>query len=71
MGIKEGDIFESMLDGTEYIVTKIANRMVVLGSMEQDRQILTAVETLKIESLYHRKGTRSGADERARADICM
>ena len=53
--MKEGDIFESLLDGTEYVVKDIVNKMVVLQSRKGDRQILTATETLKTKSLYREK----------------
>ena len=53
--MKEGDIFESLLDGTEYVVKNIANNMVVLQSRREDRQILTGVETLKMRSFYREK----------------
>jgi len=53
--MKEGDIFESLLDGTEYVVKNIVNKMVVLQSRRGDRQILTASETVKTKSLYREK----------------
>lgn len=53
--MQEGDIFENLLDGTEYIVKNIANKMVVLQSTKGDRQILTAVEVLRTNSLYREK----------------
>lgn len=53
--MKEGDIFENLLDGSEYVVKSIVNRMVVLQSRRGDRQILTGVETLKIKSFYREK----------------
>ena len=53
--MKEGDIFENLLDGTEYVVKNLMNKMVVLQSRMGDRQILTGVETLKTNSLYREK----------------
>jgi hypothetical protein len=53
--MKEGDIFESLLDGTEYVVKDIVNKMVVLQSRKGDRQILTATDTLETKSLYREK----------------
>ena len=53
--MKEGDIFESLLDGTEYVVKSIVNSMVVLQSRKDDRQILTGAELLRIKSLYREK----------------
>jgi len=45
--MKEGDIFESLLEGAEYVVKKIMNKMVVLQSRKRDKQIITGIETLK------------------------
>ena len=53
--MKEGDIFESLLDGAEYVVQNIMNKMVVLQSRKRDKQIITGVETLKIKSFYRKK----------------
>lgn len=53
--MKEGDIFESLLDGTEYVVKDIVNKMVVLKSTKGERQILTEVGTLKTKSFYREK----------------
>ena len=55
--MKEGDIFESLLDGMEYVVKSIVNSMVVLQSRNGNRRILTEVETLRIKSFYLRKKT--------------
>jgi len=57
--MKEGDIFENLLDGMEYVVKNIVNSMVVLQSIKGDRQILTEVETLKIKSFYQAKEKRA------------
>jgi hypothetical protein len=56
--VKEGDIFESLLNGTEYVVKSIVNKMVVLQSRKGDSQIITAIETLKTKSFYRRKEKR-------------
>ena len=56
--MKEGDIFESLLDGMEYVVESIVNSMVVLQSRNGNRRILTEVETLRIKSFYLKKKTR-------------
>ena len=53
--MKEGDIFESLLDGKEYVVKSLVNKMVVLESRKGDRQILASAETLKTKSLYREK----------------
>jgi hypothetical protein len=53
--LKEGDIFESVLDGLEYVVKRIVNEMVVLQSRKENKQILTGVQTLETESLYRKK----------------
>ena len=57
--MKKGDIFESLLDGMEYVVKNIVNSMAVLQSRNGDRRILTEVETLRIKSFYLKKGKRS------------
>jgi len=57
--MKEGDIFESLLDGMEYVVKNIVNSMAVLQSRNGDRRILIEVETLRIKSLYLKKEKRS------------
>jgi hypothetical protein len=56
--MKEGDIFESLLDGKEYVVKSIVNEMAVLQSRKGDRQILTGLETLKTKSFYREKEKR-------------
>jgi hypothetical protein len=53
--MKEGDIFESLLDGAEFVVKRVVNKMVVLQSRKGDRQILTGIETLKTKSFYREK----------------
>ena len=53
--MKEGDIFESLLDGEEYVVKTVVNMMVVLQSRKRDRQIITGIETLKTKSFYREK----------------
>ena len=53
--MREGDIFESLLDGMEYVVKSIVNKMVVLQSRKGDRQIITGVDTLKTKSFYRKK----------------
>ncbi len=56
--MKEGDIFESLLSGMEYVVKGIVNKKVVLQSRTGDSQIITGIETLKIKSFYRKKLTR-------------
>ena len=53
--MKEGDIFENLLDGMEYVVKDIVNSMVILQSRSRDRQIITGAETLNIRSFYREK----------------
>jgi len=53
--MKEGNIFESLLDGAEYVVKDIVSRMVVLQSRERNKQIITGIETLKIKSFYRER----------------
>ena len=54
--MKEGDIYESLLDGAEYVVKRIVNEKVLLQSKRGGRQIITGVETLKIKLFYQEKG---------------
>jgi hypothetical protein len=54
MQTKEGDIFKSTLDGVEYAIKKIVNRMVLLESKDGKRQILTDVDNLKLGSFYEK-----------------
>ncbi len=56
--MKQGDIYENLLDGGEYVIKNIVNKMIVLQSTKGDRQILTAAETLKTKSLYREKGQK-------------
>ncbi len=53
--MKQGDIYENLLDGREYVIKNIVNKMIVLQSTKGDRQILTAAETLETKSLYREK----------------
>jgi len=53
--MKEGDVFENVLDGLEYVVKRIVNEMVVLQSRGGNKQILTGVQTLRTASLYRKK----------------
>jgi hypothetical protein len=53
--MKEGDIFESLLNGKEYVVKSIVNKMAVLQSRKGDTQLLTGIETLKTKSFYREK----------------
>jgi len=53
--MKEGDVFESVSDGVEYVVKRIVNEMVVLQSRKENKQILTGIQTLKTTSLYRKK----------------
>lgn len=55
MDIKVGDTFESSSDEVDFAVKKIVNDMVVLESPDRKRQILTGVNTLKLESFYLKK----------------
>ena len=56
--MKEGDVFENLLDEAEYIVKNIVNSMVVLRSREGDKYIITGVETLRVKSFYLEKEKR-------------
>jgi hypothetical protein len=54
MKTKEGDKFKNAVDGVEYILRKIVNRMALLESKDGKRQILTEVDNLKIDSFYQK-----------------
>ena len=54
MQTKEGDKFKNLLDGVEYIIRKIVNRMVLLETKDGKRQILTEVDNLRIISFYQK-----------------
>ena len=54
MQTKEGDKFKNLLDGVEYIIRRIVNRMVLLESKDGKRQILTEVDNLRIISFYQK-----------------
>jgi hypothetical protein len=54
MKTKEGDKFKNAVDGVEYIIRKIVNRMALLESEDGKRQILTEVDNLKIGSFYQK-----------------
>jgi len=60
MQAKEGDIFKSSLDGTEYVVKKVANSMVLLESQDGKKKIMTGVSSLKIKSFYQKKEDSQG-----------
>jgi hypothetical protein len=55
MQTKVGDIFKSLLNGSEYIVKKIANKMAVLESKNGRSQILTGIENLGIKTFYQKE----------------
>lgn len=48
MKIKEGDKVESGLDGNDYRVTRVVNNMVVLESVNEEKQVLTGMDNLNI-----------------------
>ena len=52
MQTKVGDIFKSFLNGSEYIVKKIANKMAMLESKNGESHILTGIENLGIKTFY-------------------
>jgi len=60
MQTKEGDIFKSTLDGTEYVVKKVVNSMVLLESQDGKKKIMTGVSSLKIKSFYQKKEDSQG-----------
>ncbi len=55
MQTKVGDIFKSLLNGSEYIVKKIGNKMAVLESKNRQSHILTDIENLEIETFYQKE----------------
>ena len=55
MDIKIGDTFKSSSDGVDFAVKKIVNDMVVLESPDRRRQILTGVNSLRLNSFYLKK----------------
>lgn len=55
MKTKEGDTFKRGLDGEEYTITRIVNRMVVLESKDGKRQILTEIGNLQLKSFYEKE----------------
>ncbi len=55
MDIKNGDMFRQSSDGMDFVVKKIVNNMAVLESQDRKRQILTEVNTLKLQSFYLKK----------------
>ncbi|MGZ3536293.1 MAG: hypothetical protein ACXU9K_13825 [Thermodesulfobacteriota bacterium] len=48
-------MFKSLLNGSEYIVKKIANKMVMLDSKNGKSQILTGIENLGIKTFYQKE----------------
>jgi hypothetical protein len=54
MKTKEGDQFKNAVDGVEYILRKVVNRMALLESKDGKRQILTEVDNLRIDSFYQK-----------------
>lgn len=51
--IKEGDEVKSDLDSEDFVITKIANSMVVLKSRNGDKQIMTGIDSFK--TFYKKK----------------
>ena len=54
MKTKEGDKFKNAVDGVEYILRRVVNRMALLESEDGKRQILTEVDNLRIDSFYQK-----------------
>ncbi len=52
--MKEGDVFENLVNGMEYVLKNIVNKMVVLQSRKGDSQILTGIETLETKSFFRK-----------------
>jgi hypothetical protein len=56
MKTKEGDIFKRDLDGEEYTIKRIVNRMAVLESKDGKRQVLTEIDNLQLKPFYQKQG---------------
>jgi hypothetical protein len=54
MKTQKGDKFKNAVDGAEYVLRKIVDRMALLESEDGKRQILTEVDNLKIGSFYQK-----------------
>jgi hypothetical protein len=54
MKTQEGDRFKNAVDGVQYVLRRIVNRMALLESEDGKRQILTEVDNLKINSFYQK-----------------
>ncbi len=48
MGTKEGDTVRSILNGIEYKIKKIVEKMAVLESRDGKSKIITEIDTLKL-----------------------
>ena len=57
MEAKVGDTVRSILDGIEYQVKKIVERMAVLESQDGKKQIITELESLTL--FYKEKGEKA------------
>ncbi len=57
METKVGDTVRSVLDGIEYTVKKIVERMAVLESHDGKKQIITELENLNL--FYKEKGEKA------------
>ena len=55
METKVGDFFKSLLNGSEYMVKQIVNKMAVLESKDGKSQILTDIKTLAIKTFYQKQ----------------
>ncbi len=55
MDIKVGDTFKNFSDEMDFTVRKIINDWVVLESPDRKKQILTGVNSLKVNSFYLKK----------------
>ncbi len=67
MKIAEGDIFISNLDGATFSVEKIVQLMVVLKSMDENREILTTLGNL--DSFYRKKAPENEQPAERRKSI--
>jgi hypothetical protein len=56
MKIKEGDEVNSILDGKDYVITRIVGKRVILKSKKGEKEIITGMDSLKI--FLQEKGER-------------
>lgn len=53
MEIKEGDEVKSVLDGKDYVITRIVDEKVILKSKSGEKEIITGTDSLR--TFYRKK----------------